>query len=248
MGKNENVKSVIKIDDVTMTFRLTDERIDHIKELFIKTIKRELNYTNFNALENVSFEIYKGERIGIIGGNGAGKSTLLKLISGIMKPTSGKIYTKGTIAPLLELGAGFDANISGRKNIYLNGAIMGKSKEFLEEKYDEITDFADIGRFIDVPLKNYSSGMKARLGFSIASQIEADIIILDEVLGVGDKNFKEKSSAKIEELINSGKTIILVSHSLGEIERLTDRVIWLEKGKVVEIGETKDIVEKYKNS
>lgn len=241
-------KIAIKVDNITMTYRLTTQRVDSLKEYFIRKVKKQISYKEFNALTNVSFEIQKGERIGIIGNNGAGKSTLLKLISKVIKPTSGTVKTSGTIAPLLELGAGFDQDLTGRKNIYLNGAILGKSKQFLDEHLEEIIDFSELGEFIDVPLKNYSSGMKARLGFAVASHIDADIIILDEVLGVGDKNFKAKSSEKIQDLIFSGKTVILVSHSLGEIEKLTTKVIWLEKGKVRKVGDTKEILEEYKNS
>lgn len=241
-------KVVVDIKNVTMTYKITTQRVDSLKEYFIRKVKKQISYKEFNALEDVSFDIKQGERIGIIGNNGAGKSTLLKIISKVIKPTNGYVKTKGTIAPLLELGAGFDQDLTGRKNVYLNGAILGKSKEFLDDKFQEILEFSELEEFIDVPLKNYSSGMKARLGFAIASHIDADIIILDEVLGVGDKNFKAKSSAKIQELIFSGKTVILVSHSLGEIEKLTSRVIWIEKGKVRKVGETKEILEEYKKS
>lgn len=241
-------KVVVDIKNVTMTYKITTQRVDSLKEYFIRKVKKQISYKEFNALEDVSFDIKQGERIGIIGNNGAGKSTLLKIISKVIKPTNGYVKTKGTIAPLLELGAGFDQDLTGRKNVYLNGAILGKSKEFLDDKVQEIIEFSELEEFIDVPLKNYSSGMKARLGFAIASHIDADIIILDEVLGVGDKNFKAKSSAKIQELIFSGKTVILVSHSLHEIEKLTSRVIWIEKGKVRKVGETKEILEEYKKS
>ncbi len=239
---------VIEVNNVTMTFKLTTQRIDSLKEYFIRKAKNEIKYKEFKALDSINFEIQKGERIGIIGNNGAGKSTLLKVISKIIKPTIGSVKVKGTIAPLLELGAGFDQELTGRKNIYLNGAILGKNKASLDNMIEEIIEFSEIGDFIDVPLKNYSSGMKARLGFSIASQIDADIIILDEVLGVGDKNFKKKSSEKIKELINSGKTIILVSHSLAEIKKLTEKTIWIEKGKIVKIGDTEKIVNEYIDS
>lgn len=239
-------KIAVKVENVCMTYRMSTVKVDNLKEFIIRKIKKEVQYKEFRALDSISFEIQKGDRIGIIGNNGAGKSTLLKVISKVLKPTSGNVMTEGTIAPLLELGAGFDQELTGRKNIYLNGAILGKSKEFLEENIEKIIEFSGLEEFIDVPLKNYSSGMKARLGFSIASLINADIIILDEVLGVGDKNFREKSHNKIKELIFSGKTIILVSHSLGEIEKLTNKVIWLEKGKIRKIGETKEILEEYK--
>ncbi len=241
-------KVVIKLEDVSMVYKMPTQKVDNLKEYIIKLAKGKLEHKSFTALQSVSFEVYAGERVGIIGNNGAGKSTMLKLISKIFKPTDGKVTLNGTIAPLLELGAGFDNELTGRKNIYLNSAILGKSKEFIDGKIDDIIAFADLGEFIDVPLKNYSSGMKARLGFAVASQVDADIIILDEVLGVGDKDFKQKSSDKIRELINSGKTIILVSHSLSEIENLTDKCIWLEKGKIVKVGNSKEIVAEYKNS
>ncbi len=241
-------KTVIDVSHVTMTYRLTTVKVDSLKEYVIRKIKRQIEYKEFNALNDVTFEIKQGERIGIVGKNGAGKSTLLKIISKVLKPTSGGVTTHGSIAPLLELGAGFDQDLTGRKNIYLNGAILGKSKEFIEAHIDEIIEFSELGDFIEVPIKNYSSGMKARLGFAIASHIDADIIILDEVLGVGDKDFKAKSSEKIQEMIYSGKTVILVSHSLGEIEKLTTKTIWIEKGQVKKIGDTAQIVEEYKNS
>ncbi len=239
---------IIKIKNVTMTYRLNTVKIDNFKEFIIKKIKKEVSYKEFNALSDITFEIKKGERIGVIGKNGAGKSTLLKIISKIIKATTGDVVVKGSVAPLLELGAGFDQELTGRKNIYLNGAILGKSKEFLDKNIETIIEFAELGEFIDLPIKNYSSGMKARLGFAVASHIDANIIILDEVLGVGDKDFKLKSQKKIRDLIFSGKTVILVSHSLGEIEKLTDRVIWLEKGSIKKIGETKTVVEAYKNN
>lgn len=240
-------KSVIKLENVFMVYRMPKQKINKLKEYCIKLLTGKIEYNEFTAVNDISFEIFAGERIGIVGNNGAGKSTTLKLISKIFKPTHGKVTLNGSIAPLLELGAGFDPELTGRKNIYLNGAVLGKNKKFIEDNIDSIIEFADLGEFIEIPIKNYSSGMKARLGFAIASQIDADIIILDEVLGVGDKDFKKKSSDKIKELINSGKTIILVSHSLGEIENLTDRCIWLEKGKVVKIGPSKEIVAEYRN-
>lgn len=236
----------IIVDNVTMKFRLTNEKIDSLKEYMLRILKKEIRYTDFYALNSVSFKIYKGERVGIIGHNGAGKSTLLKIISGVMKPTYGEITVNGNIAPLLELGAGFDPDFSGTENIYLNGAILGKSKDYLDSKYDEIVEFADLGDFIHTPVKNYSSGMRAKLGFSIASQIEPDILIVDEILGVGDQHFKKKSSDKMVELMGSGKTVILVSHNLKQIEELTDKVIWLNNGQIVMIGNSKEVCEKYR--
>jgi len=237
---------VVKIQNMAMQFKITTQKVDHLKEYFIKFLKRDLNYREFYALKDISFQIYKGERVGIIGHNGAGKSTLLKLISGVMKPTSGSIDVKGSIAPLLELGAGFDSELSGLDNIFLNGAILGKSKEFLTEHFDSIVEYAELGDFINVPIKNYSSGMKARLGFSIATCLNPDILIIDEILGVGDQRFRKKSSQTMAELIESGKTILLVSHSLQQIEKLCSRVIWIDKGMLKMDGDTQDVCQAYK--
>lgn len=235
----------ISVENVSMKFRLPNEKIDSIKEYLLRILKKDVKYSEFYALKSVSFKIYRGERIGIIGHNGAGKSTLLKIFSGIIKPTNGTVTVNGNIAPLLELGAGFDPEFSGAENIYLNGAILGKTKEYLEDKYDDIIEFADLGGFINTPVKNYSSGMRAKLGFSIATQIDPDILIVDEVLGVGDQAFKRKSSMKMKEMIKSGKTVILVSHSLKQIEDLTDRVIWIHKGEIKEIGDSKTVCKNY---
>ncbi|MFC5528999.1 ABC transporter ATP-binding protein [Cohnella yongneupensis] len=237
----------ISVENVSMKFRLANEKVDTLKEYIVRMLKKEIRYSEFYALKSVNFEIFRGERIGIIGHNGAGKSTLLKIISGIIKPTDGKIAVNGNVAPLLELGAGFDFDISGSENIYLNGAILGKSKEYLKGKYDEIVEFSGLERFIHTPVKNYSSGMRARLGFSIATQVDPDILILDEILGVGDEQFKRKSSNKMIEMMNSGKTIILVSHSIDQIRNLTDRVIWMDKGEIKGIGESNQICDLYLN-
>lgn len=235
----------IKVSNVSMRYRLSEEKVETLKEYMIRLVKRDLAYSNFNALKSINLEVYKGERVGIIGHNGAGKSTLLKLISGIMKPTKGVIEVNGSISPLIELGAGFDPEFTGAENIYLNGAILGKSKKYLDSKYDEIVEFADLGKFLYVPIKNYSSGMRAKLGFSIASQIDPDILIIDEVLGVGDEVFRKKSSEKIQLLMSGGRTVILVSHNLQQIEQLTDRIIWLDKGEVREIGIPKEVCKNY---
>ncbi|MEB3100930.1 ABC transporter ATP-binding protein [Ferviditalea candida] len=235
----------IAVDNVSMKFRLSNEKIDSLKEYVFRRFKKNIGYSDFYALKAISFEIYRGERVGIIGHNGAGKSTLLKIISHIIKPTEGKVTVNGNVAPLLELGAGFDQDLSGSDNIYLNGAILGKTKEYLDSKYTDIVVFSDLGDFIHTPVKNYSSGMRARLGFSIATQVEPDILIVDEILGVGDEKFRKKSSDKMMEMMNSGKTVILVSHSLDQIRRLTDKVIWLHKGQIKEIGDTKTICDSY---
>lgn len=235
----------VRVDNVAMKFRVSNEKIDSLKEYLFRLVSRNIQFSEFYALKDISFTIKKGERIGIIGHNGAGKSTLLKIISGVMKPTEGQVEVDGNIAPLLELGAGFDMELSGSENIYLNGAILGKSREFLEDKYDEIVAYSDIGDFIHTPVKNYSSGMRARLGFSIATQVDPDILIVDEILGVGDERFKIKSSEKMKELMSSGKTVILVSHSINNIKKLTEKVIWLHKGQVREIGESHKVCDLY---
>lgn len=236
----------ISIENLTMKFRLANEKVDSMKEYILRRIKKDFQYTELYALNSVSFKIYSGERVGIIGHNGAGKSTLLKIISGVMRPTEGKVSVNGNIAPLLELGAGFDYDFSGSENIYLNGAILGRTKKYLDSRYNDIIEFADLGDFIHVPVKNYSSGMRAKLGFSIATQIEPDILIIDEVLGVGDEAFKQKSTKKMQEMIRNGKTVIIVSHNLKQVENLTDRVIWLHKGEIKEMGDSKLICGRYR--
>ncbi len=236
----------IEVKNVSLSFEIATEKIDNLKELFIRTIKRNKGEkTRFQALKNINFKLYKGEKIGIIGYNGAGKSTLLNVITGIYPPEEGEVKTYGRISPLLALGAGFDHNYSGRENIYLNGAIMGYSKEFLESKFDEIVEFSELEEFIDFPVKNYSSGMMAKLGFSIATIVEPDILIIDEVLGVGDVNFQKKSSAKIRSLMDHGTTVLLVSHSIPQIRQLCDKAIWIDKGEVKEIGEVNEVCNHY---
>lgn len=235
----------IDVQNVSMKFRLTNEKVDSIKEFVVKSLKRNIRYTDFFALRSVSFTIKAGERIGIIGHNGAGKSTLLKIISGVMKPTEGKVIVNGSIAPLLELGAGFDPDLTGAENIFLNAAILGRSKDYIESRYEEIIDYAELGEFINVPVKNYSSGMRARLGFSIAAHIEPDILIVDEVLGVGDESFRKKSMETMISMMNSGRTVIFVSHSIPQIKRLTNKVIWLNKGEIQAIGDTEEVCKDY---
>jgi len=239
---------VIKVQDVGMRFNLSQEKVDNLKEYVIKLLKRQLLFQEFWALCNVSFEVEKGDRIGVVGVNGAGKSTLLKIISGVMKPTTGSLEITGRLVPLLELGAGFDHNYTGRENIYLNGAILGYSKEFIEEKYEEIVEFSEIEQFMDVPLKNYSSGMIARLGFSIATVVEPEILVVDEVLSVGDAKFRQKSQEKIMTLFNKGVTVLFVSHSVEDVKAICNKAIWLEKGKMVMQGEVNEVCDKYMES
>ena len=219
--------------------------IRSIKEYVVARLKRQLTYSDFWALKDVSFSIEKGETIGVIGHNGAGKSTLLKIISGIMKPTSGSITVTGSIVPMLELGSGFDMELSGRENIYLNGAILGYSKEFLDAKYDDILQFSELEAFINMPLRNYSSGMLMRLAFSIATEVKPEILIVDEILAVGDEHFQDKSRKRMMELMGGGTTVLFVSHDLKQIREMCNRVLWLEHGKVQMMGETDDVCNAY---
>lgn len=242
MGKKD---VALKVDHVSMRFNLSAEKVDDLKEYIIKMIKRELRFQEFWALKDVSFELKKGERLGILGFNGAGKSTLLKVVAGVLKPTCGTVKKKGVIVPLLELGAGFDKQYTGAENIYLYGAVLGYTREFINEKYDEIVAFSELGDFINVPLKNYSSGMKARLGFSIATVVEPDILILDEVLSVGDAKFRKKSEKKIKAMFESGVTVLFVSHSLEQVKRLCDRAILLEHGQIAACGTVNEVAEIY---
>ena len=237
---------MIKVENVSMTYKITYDRINSLKEYFAKLIKGKLQYETFNALTNVSFEIKKGEVVGIIGNNGAGKSTILKVISGILKPTKGKVKVNGNIVPMLELGSGFDYDLTGRENIFLNGAILGYSKEFLIKKYDEIVEFSELGKFIDIPIRNYSSGMVMRLAFSIATVVNPEILIVDEILSVGDESFQQKSKQRMLELMSGGTTVLFVSHSLSQIREMCDRVIWLEHGQIKMIGETEEVCNAYK--
>lgn len=236
----------IELKNVSLSFKIGNDKIDNLKEYVIRTINRtKEKKTIFKATDNVSFRIYKGEKVGLIGFNGAGKSTLLKIISGVYTPDEGEVKINGNIAPLLSLGAGFDKNYSGRENIFLNGAILGYNEEFLKSKYDEILEFSELGEFINLPVKNYSSGMLSKLGFSIATIVDPDILILDEVLGVGDITFKKKSKEKLQSLMVSHTTVLLVSHSISEVRSICDKAIWIEQGRVREIGEVNYICDKY---
>lgn len=236
---------VIQIKDVTMHFNLMVERVDSIKEYILKIIKGNLLYNDFVALSNVSFNVYKGEIVGLVGLNGAGKSTLLKIIAGVLKPTEGIVNVKGTIAPLIEVGAGFDPELTARENIFLNGAILGYDKNFMQEKFDDIVDFSELKNFIDVPVKNFSSGMYARLGFAIATMVQPDILIVDEVLSVGDYKFQKKCENRIQMMINNGVTVILVSHDIGIIKNLCTKAVWLEHGHVKDIGPVDRVCAEY---
>lgn len=241
-----NKEVVIEVNNVNREFEKAQEKVDNLKEYVIKWIKRDLKpKTKFKALTDVSFTVNKGERVGIIGFNGAGKSTLLKILSGVLRPNSGSIHINGKVAPLLELGAGFDHNYSGRENVFLNGAILGYSREFLESKYDEIVEFSELEDFMELPIKNYSSGMIAKLGFAVATLVEPEILILDEILSVGDVRFQKKSGDKLKSMMNTGTTVLLVSHSVGTIRSMCNRVIWLDHGKIVMDGLTRDVCDAY---
>ena len=235
----------MKVEHVSMKFNLSSEKVDNIKEYVIKMLKKELMYQEFWALRDVTFEVKKGDRVGVMGLNGAGKSTLLKVVSGVLKATEGSVKTYGRIAPLLELGAGFDKQYTGAENVYLYGAMLGFSKEFLQKKYKEIVEFSELGSFIDVPVKNYSSGMRARLGFSIATIVEPDILILDEVLSVGDAKFRKKCERRIHSMFDKGVTVIFVSHSTQQVLRMCNKGILLEQGRLIAQGDVEDVVSFY---
>ena len=235
----------IRIDNVSMRFNLSRDRVDSLKEYLIRLMKRQLFFDEFWALSNVSIEIKKGEVFGLVGLNGAGKSTLLKLVAGVLKPTEGQIEVNGAVSPLIELGAGFDPDLTAKENVYMNGAVLGYNAKYMEKRYQRIMDFAELWEFEDVPVKNFSSGMYARLGFAIATLVEPEILIVDEILGVGDYQFQEKCSRRISELMEGGTTVLMVSHSSDVIKKFCDRVAWLQKGKVVEIGPAAAICDKY---
>ncbi|MCL2082113.1 MAG: ABC transporter ATP-binding protein [Oscillospiraceae bacterium] len=238
-------KPVIVVDNVSMKFNLSKEKVDSLKEYVIKLLKRELKYTEFWALKNISFTLEKGDRLAILGLNGAGKSTLLKVIAGVFKPTEGSVTRRGKIAPLIELGSGFDKQYTGAENIYLYGSVLGLSKGFIRSKFDEIVEFSGLREFIDVPLKNYSSGMKSRLGFSVATLVEPDILILDEVLAVGDAKFKKKSESKIINMFDSGISVLFVSHNIKQVQRICNKAILLENGEIIANGEVAEVAKLY---
>lgn len=240
-----NKDVAISVKNVTMSFNLNKEKVDNLKEYAIKLVTHKLEYKKFNALKDISFEVKKGEHLAILGFNGAGKSTLLKTIVGVYKPTTGTVERCGVIAPLLELGAGFDPNYTGKENIYLYGAILGYSREYIASKYEEIVEFSELGHFINVPIKNYSSGMRARLGFSIATAVEPDVLILDEVLSVGDAKFKEKSLRKVQSMFDSGVTVLFVSHNISQVKQICDKAILLNHGEIIAQGDVNDVSELY---
>ncbi|WP_234404858.1 ABC transporter ATP-binding protein [Paenibacillus bouchesdurhonensis] len=236
---------MIEVSDVSMKFNLYKEKVNSIKEYFIKVLQGKMSYEEFWAIKEVSFTVNKGEIFGIIGYNGAGKSTLLKLVSGIMKPTVGSVKINGSIAPLIELGAGFDPELSARENIYLNGAVLGYSKQYMDKKFNEIIAFSELESFVDIAVKNYSSGMYARLGFSIATSIQPDILIVDEILSVGDVKFQEKSLNRIKQMIDQGTTVVLVTHNIDQVKSMCNRVMWLQNGCIRRIGSPEEVVNEF---
>lgn len=240
------MNTVVEVKNVSMKFNMSKEKIDSIKEYFVKLVKGKLLYTEFSALTDVSFEIKKGEVFGIVGLNGSGKSTLLKVISGILKPSSGSATVRGSISPLIELGAGFDHDLTARENIYLNGYVLGYNKAYIDENFNDIVEFSELEEFLDVPIKNFSSGMVARLGFAIATIVRPDILIVDEILSVGDYKFQEKCEKRIQDMMSGGTTVIIVSHSIEQIEKLCTKVLWLEKGKMKMLGKTTPVCNAYK--
>lgn len=240
-------QTVIRVENLGVQFLLQSQKVDNLKEFFIKKVKREIRYKQFWALRNITFEVKKGDRVALLGLNGAGKSTLLKAIAGVLRPTEGTVGTSGRVVPLLELGTGFDQQYTGGENIYLNGAMLGYSRKFIDEKYDEIVEFSELGNFIDVPVKNYSSGMKSRLGFSIATVMNADILILDEVFAVGDAKFRKKSEAKMREMFEDGVTVLYVSHNLAQAKSICNKALILEKGRMKAFGDIGDVAKLYKD-
>lgn len=241
-----DINTAISVQNVTMKFNMPKEKVDNIKEYFIKILKHQINYEEFIALQDISFDVSRGEVFGIVGLNGSGKSTLLKLISGILKPSFGKISTCGAISPLIELGAGFDFELTARENIFLNGAVLGFDHKYLSENYDAILNFAELKDFENVAIKNFSSGMIARLGFSIATLVKPEILIVDEILSVGDFLFQGKCEKRIQEMMSGGTTVLIVSHSIEQIERLCSKVLWLDHGKMKMVGQAKYVCDEYR--
>lgn len=240
------MEQIIEIKDVSMRFNLEQEKTDTIKEYVLKMLQRKLKFNEFYALQDVSFTVNKGEALALIGANGSGKSTMLKIIAGVLQPTGGRARVQGSIAPLIELGAGFDMDLTARENIFLNGAVLGYSRSFIEANFDEIVSFAELEEFVDVPVKNYSSGMVARLGFSIATQVKADILIVDEILAVGDFMFQQKCYKRMEEMLSGGTTLLFVSHDAEQVKKLCSRAIWLDHGHVMADGVAAKVCEEYR--
>lgn len=236
---------IITVNNVSMRFNLAEEKTDTLKEYFLKMLTGKLHFNEFLALKNVSFSIEKGESVALIGSNGSGKSTMLKILAGVLYPSEGNVQINGSIAPLIELGAGFDMDLTARENIYLNGAVLGYDHDFMEQNFREIMDFSELWDFVDVPVKNYSSGMVARLGFAIATIVKADILVVDEILAVGDFKFQEKCKARMEKMMGEGTTLLFVSHSEEQVKELCSRAIWLDHGKLMADGPTEQVYQQY---
>ena len=241
----ENKRVMIDVDHVTVRFNLANQKVDNLKEYFVKMMKKELMFQEFLALKDVSFQVKEGEAWGLIGSNGSGKSTMLKAISGILKPYKGSVTVNGSVAPLIELGAGFDQELTARENIFLNGCVLGHTEKFMKEHFDEIVDFAELHKFLDSPIKNYSSGMKARLGFSVATMVRPEILIVDEILAVGDYKFRQKCEKRMSEMLSGGTTLLYVSHSIEEVKRLCDHAIWIDKGIARMQGDVDEVCDAY---
>lgn len=239
--------AIISVKDVSMVFNLATERVDSLKEYVLKLLKRELMMQAFNALSDINLEVNHGESVALIGVNGCGKSTLLKIIAGVMHPTKGSVTVRGSIAPLIELGAGFDMDLTARENVFLNGAVLGHDRKFMEEHFNSIIDFAELWDFVDVPVKNFSSGMIARLGFAIATEVRADVLIVDEVLSVGDFRFQQKCHKRMAEMMSGGTTLLFVSHSTKQVRELCEKAVWINKGKIMKYGEVNEVCDAYEN-
>lgn len=240
--------NMIDVENVSMCFNMAKEKHESLKEYLLAAVRGKLQFEEFYALRDVTMHVEKGEFHGLIGLNGSGKSTLLKVISGVFKPTQGRVTVRGSIAPLIELGAGFDMDLTARENIYLNGTVLGLTPQYITERFDEIVEFSELRDFLDVPLKNYSSGMVARIAFAIATLTKPDVLIADEILAVGDFKFQEKCEARMHDLMSGGTTVLLVSHTIGQVERMCTRVTWLEKGRVKMEGDAKTVCEAYRQT
>ena len=249
MGENkiEDKRIMVDVDHVTVRFNLANQKVDNLKEYCIRMLKKELLFQEFFAVKDVSFQIRRGEAWGIVGSNGSGKSTILKAVSGILKPWKGSITVNGSIAPLIELGAGFDGNLTARENIFLNGCILGHSEKYMKEHFDEIVEFAGLEKFLDSPIKNYSSGMKARLGFAVATSVKPDLLIVDEILSVGDFRFRKKCEQRIQEMLDRGTTLLYVSHTMPEVLRICQKAMWMDKGVIRMSGSAEEVCDAYLN-
>lgn len=243
----EDKRIMVDVDHVTVRFNLANQKVDNLKEYCIRMLKKELLFQEFFAVKDVSFQIRRGEAWGIVGSNGSGKSTILKAVSGILKPWKGSITVNGSIAPLIELGAGFDGNLTARENIFLNGCILGHSEKYMKEHFDEIVEFAGLEKFLDSPIKNYSSGMKARLGFAVATSVKPDLLIVDEILSVGDFRFRKKCEQRIQEMLDRGTTLLYVSHTMPEVLRICQKAMWMDKGVIRISGSAEEVCDAYLN-